>query len=75
MPRSSTLCKTNCQGHSLTGVRKNCNIQHCLVSMIENWKNRLGKGEFIVAIFVYLSKTFDTLNQNLLIAKLGAYGF
>ena len=60
---------------SLAGVRKNCSIQHCLVSMSENWKNTLDKVEFVMAIFMYLSKTFDTLNYNLLIGKLGACRF
>ena len=31
----------------LTGFRKNHSTQHCLVSMIENWKNTLNKGGFV----------------------------
>ena len=40
--------------------------------MIENWKNTLDKGGFVAAIFIDLSKVFDTLNHNLLIVNLGA---
>ena len=35
----------------------------------------LDKGGYICAILMDLSKAFDTPNQNLSIAKLGAYGF
>ena len=57
----------------LTGFRKNHSTQHCLMSMPEMWKNTLDKG--CSAIFMDLSKVFDKMNHNLLIAKLGAYGF
>ena len=43
--------------------------------MLEMWKYTLDKESYFSAIFMNLSKTFDTLNHNLLILKLGAYGF
>ena len=44
--------------------------------MIEKWKEHLDKnGGLAGAIMMDLSKAFDTLNQELLIAKLEAYGF
>ena len=59
----------------LTGFRKNHNTQHCLMSMLERWTKTLNKRGYICATFMDLSKAFDTLNNKLLIAKLGAYGF
>ena len=54
----------------LKGFRGNHSTQHCLVSMINNWKNTLHKSGFVVAIFMDLSKAFETLNHNLLLTKL-----
>ena len=43
--------------------------------MLEKWKNTLDKCGFVCAMFMDLSKAFDIMNHNLLIAKLGAYCF
>ena len=59
----------------LAGFRKNHNTQHCSVNMLEKWKNTLDKGGFVCAIFMDLSKAFDTMNHALLIPKLVAYCF
>ena len=58
----------------LTGFRKNRNTQHCLLKMLEKWKEALDKNNFVDAIFMDLLKAFDTPNHDLLIAKLEAYG-
>ena len=59
----------------LAGFRKNHSTQHCSINKLEKWKNTLDKGGFVCTMFMGLSKAVDTMNHNLLIVKLGAYGF
>ena len=58
----------------LTGFRKGHSAQHSLLIMIEKWKRALDENMKVGAIFIDLSKAFDTLNHRLLLAKLKAYG-
>ena len=59
----------------LCGYRKGYSTQYALVSLIERWKAMLDKSGYAGAMLIDLSKAFDTLNHELLIAKLHAYGF
>ena len=45
------------------------------ISEFQRWKNVLDKKRYGGAVLMDLSKAFDTLNHDLLIAKLHAYGF
>ena len=56
----------------LTGFSKNHSTQLCLISMLEMGKKILDQRGYICAISWTCQ---DTLNHDLLIAKLGAYGF
>jgi ribonuclease P/MRP protein subunit RPP40 len=55
--------------------RKGYNTDYALLAMIEKWKISLDKNGYAGGILMDLSKAFDTINHQLLIAKLYAYGF
>ena len=59
----------------LCGYRSGFNSQYALVAMVEKLKKCLDEGGVTGAILMDLSKAFDTINHELLIAKLEAYGF
>ena len=54
--------------------RRGFNVQHALVSLIGKWKVSLDEKGFTGAVLRDLSEAFDTINHELLIDKLHAYG-
>ena len=59
----------------LSGFRRGYGCQHVLMRLIENWKLALDNKKIIAALSMDLSKAFDCLQHDLIIAKLYAYGF
>ncbi len=57
----------------LSAFPKNYSCQSVLIKMIEDWKMALDKPQTTGAIFIDLSKAFDTFSHSLLLDKLKNY--
>ena len=54
--------------------RKGFNAQHCLLLMIDEWKKAVDNNKAFDGVFIDLSKAFDCICHDLIVAKLHAYG-
>ena len=59
----------------LCGYREGLTTPLALLSLTEKWKKVLDNKDFGGAVLMDLPKAFNTINCDLLIAKLHAYGF
>ena len=59
----------------IAAYREHYSSNHALIRLIENWKKALDETFFVGAVSMDLSKAFDCIPYDLLIAKLHAYGF
>ena len=58
----------------MCGYRKGFSTRNGLLPLIKNWKKVLDNKVYGGAVLTELSKAFDTINHDLLIAKLHVYG-
>ena len=64
-----------CLSVFISAYRKKYSTNHVLIRLIENWKKHLDNKKFVGAVLMDLSKAFDCVPHDLLIAKMDAYGF
>ena len=58
----------------ISAYRKGHSCHHVLLDLTEEWRKYLDNNEVVGAVVMDLSKAFDCLPHELLIAKLAAYG-
>ena len=61
--------------YSQFGFRKFLSCEIALNSILDRWRIALDDRKYIIAIFLDLSKAFDTIDHELLLLKLSYYGF
>ena len=59
----------------ISAYRKRYSSNHVLLRLIEEWRKHLDDKKFVGAVLMDLSKAFDCIPHDLLIAKMSAYGF
>ena len=59
----------------ICGYRKGYCAQYAIITLLEKWRIALDNKGYGGAILMDLPKVFDSLNHELLVAKLNAYGF
>ena len=59
----------------ISAYRKKHSCNHVLIRLLEEWKKHLDDKNFVGAVLMDLSKAFDCIPHDLLIAKMHAYGF
>ena len=59
----------------LSGFLKGYSCSPAFLKMTEDWRVSLDAKDSVAVVAVDLSKAFDSVNHNLLLAKLKAYGF
>lgn len=57
------------------GFRKNHSTNMALLHLVDKVTSALENNEFACSIFLDFSKAFDTINHNIILAKLYKYGF
>ena len=58
----------------LCGFRKAHNNQHNLFKLLHSWQKELDQKAFVGTILMDLSKAYDYIKNDLLLAKLDCYG-
>ena len=66
-------CTESFLNHILCGFRKAHSTQHKLFKLLQSWQKELDNGRVVGTILMGLSKAYDCIPHELLIAKLKCY--
>ena len=58
----------------ISAYRKNCSTHQVLIRLLEEWREKLDENFIVSAVLMNLSKAFDCIPHDLIIAKFAAYG-
>ena len=56
------------------GFQRNCSTEHAILELTEQITKSFENNSFMLGVFIDLSKAFDTVNHEILLAKLNHYG-
>ena len=59
----------------ISAYQKSSSTEHAPIRLLEDWRNKLDNNNVVGAVLTDLSKAFNCILHDLLVAKLDAYGF
>ena len=59
----------------ISAYRKSFGTEHALIRLLKDWRNKLDDNNVVDAVLTDLSKPFDCIPHDLLVAKLDIFGF